>query len=269
MSHHDYLLGHSDHEHDRLQSQADLFAPLTEDFFRRAELAPGMNILDIGAGAGDVSIMAAQFVGPSGSVVGVERAAESVARANARVRRLGLDNIRFVEGDLATLQLDRQFDAMVGRLIVLYLPDRERVMKRLLEFVRPGGIVALQEMDMTMAKTEPDLALFRETRDVIVATTRRAGFEPDMGTKLPPFFRCLGLRPRALMSARVESGPDSPAYKYLEETIRSVLPVAEKLGVTTAAATDVDTLGERLKHQLTSEDAVFVMPPLTGAWARR
>jgi ubiquinone/menaquinone biosynthesis C-methylase UbiE len=269
MSGHDYLLGHSDSEHERLQAQADLFAPLTEDLFRRAGLASGMNILDIGAGAGDTSIMAARFAGPSGSVLGIERAAESVARAGERVRGLGFGNVRFMEGDLTTLQLNRQFDAMVGRLIVLYLPDRERVVQRLLQFVRPGGLVALQEMDMTMGKTEPDIALFREARDVIVETTRRAGFEPDMGTKLAPLLRRLGLQPRALMGARVESGPESPAYNWMAQTIRSVLPLSEKLGITSATQIDVDTLAERLKHELTSQDAVFVLPPLTGVWARR
>ena len=269
MSGHDYLLGHSNREHERLQAQADLFAPFTEDLFRRAGLASGMNVLDIGAGAGDVSIMAAQFVGTSGSVLAIDRAPESVAHANERVRRLGLDNVRFMQGDLTAVQLDRQFDAMVGRLIVLYLPDRERVLQRLLQFVRPGGVVALQEMDMTMGKTEPDIALFREARDVIVETTRRAGFEPDMGTRLPPLLRRLGLQPSALMGARVESGPDSPAYNYMAQTIRSVLPLSEKLGVTTAAKIEVDTLAERLKNELTSHDAVFVLPPLTSVWARR
>jgi tRNA A58 N-methylase Trm61 len=69
-----YALGHSDRELERLISQARLYEPFTMQFFRDAGIAEGMHVLDVGCGAGDVSFLAAQIVGPSGQVVGVDRA---------------------------------------------------------------------------------------------------------------------------------------------------------------------------------------------------
>src|SRR6266702_1447415 len=80
-----YALGNTDAEHERLIRQAALLAPLTERFFRQACIGPGQRILDLGSGVGDVAMLAARLVGPSGEVVGVERDTRSITRARARV----------------------------------------------------------------------------------------------------------------------------------------------------------------------------------------
>jgi ubiquinone/menaquinone biosynthesis C-methylase UbiE len=71
----DYPLGYSDQESKRLAAQAAMLEELTADVFRRAGLRPGMNVLDLGCGVGDVSLLVARIVGASGSVLGVDRAA--------------------------------------------------------------------------------------------------------------------------------------------------------------------------------------------------
>ena len=69
----DYVLGHSKAELQRLEEQAQFFGDLTALVFREAGLREGMHVLDIGSGAGDVSFLAGQFVGSSGSVLGIDR----------------------------------------------------------------------------------------------------------------------------------------------------------------------------------------------------
>jgi protein-L-isoaspartate O-methyltransferase len=64
-----YALGSTDAEHERLTRQAALLAPCTERFFREAGIGSGQRVLDIGSGVGDVAMLAAQLVGPSGEVV--------------------------------------------------------------------------------------------------------------------------------------------------------------------------------------------------------
>ncbi len=85
----EYILGHSADELDRLIDQARFFGDLTEHVLRSAGLAHGMRVLDVGCGAGDVSLLAAQLVGPRGSVLGVDRSAAPLASARARARGLG------------------------------------------------------------------------------------------------------------------------------------------------------------------------------------
>jgi ubiquinone/menaquinone biosynthesis C-methylase UbiE len=112
----DYVFTDREGEQQRLERQAGLFDPLTEGVFRAAGLGPGMRLLDLGSGAGDVAMLAARLVGPDGKVVGVERDHDAVVAAAARVDRAGLPNVRFVEGDVQTLDdIEGGLDAVVGR----------------------------------------------------------------------------------------------------------------------------------------------------------
>ena len=81
----DYALGYTNFEHERLIRQAARIAPYTERLFREAGIGPGQRVLDLGSGVGDVSMLLARIVGPSGTVVGIERDSYSIERANARV----------------------------------------------------------------------------------------------------------------------------------------------------------------------------------------
>jgi ubiquinone/menaquinone biosynthesis C-methylase UbiE len=67
-----YVLGDTDLEHERLTRQAAIFNPLTERLLRDADIGLGQRILDIGSGVGDVAMLAAKMVGPTGEVVGAD-----------------------------------------------------------------------------------------------------------------------------------------------------------------------------------------------------
>src|SRR5262245_60188429 len=94
-----YALGSTDAEHERLIRQAARLAPLTQRLFREASIGPGQRVLDLGSGIGDVAMLAARLVGPSGEVVGVERDILSIARAKARVAAAALHNVSFIQSD--------------------------------------------------------------------------------------------------------------------------------------------------------------------------
>src|SRR5260370_39884356 len=96
-SHADYALGNTDAEHERLIWQGARVAPITERLFREAGIGPGQRVLDLGSGVGDVAILAARLVGPSGEVVGIERDLRSIARARARVAEAGRRNVSFTQ----------------------------------------------------------------------------------------------------------------------------------------------------------------------------
>src|SRR5215471_15388515 len=88
-----YLLGYDAAEQNRLIRQARLLGPATERLFRDAGISIGQRVLDIGSGLGDVSLIIARLVGPSGSVTGVERNAASVAQASDRAAAVGFQNV--------------------------------------------------------------------------------------------------------------------------------------------------------------------------------
>jgi hypothetical protein len=70
------------------------------------------------------------------------------------------------------------------------------------------------------------------------------------------------------MGVRVEGGPDSPAYEYVANTVRTLLPVMDKLGVARTEEVQIETLAQRLRDEVVYGAGVIVVPPHVSAWAR-
>jgi ubiquinone/menaquinone biosynthesis C-methylase UbiE len=264
-----YVFGHSDAELQRLIEQSRFLGDLTEQVLRQAGLGPGMRVLDIGCGAGDVSFLAASLVGATGSVLGIDKSPEAVALAHKRAVQAGLSNVQFEVADLADYRLTEPVDAIVGRAILMYLPDPAGVLRRLAKQVRPGGLIVFQEMDLSTTHSLPEAPLYSACTQWGRETVRRAGFEIDMGSKLYPTFRRAGLPgPQMLLSARVEAGPDSAGYEYIAQMVRSLLPMMERFGVMSAEVVGIDTLAARLRDEVLTMEGLIQLPALIGAWAR-
>jgi SAM-dependent methyltransferase len=181
-------------EQRRLASQAELFDPLTERLFRAAGLGTGMRVLDLGSGAGDVAILAARLVGRDGEVVGVDRDPEAVASATARVAQGGMSNIRFVQSDLQTLDgVAGSFDAAVGRLILMYLPEPAVALRRAAGLVRPGGLVCVHEGDMAYDWAAPMTPLWAQTLRLVPGRPGTGKRNHSDGAVVVPDLHCRGL----------------------------------------------------------------------------
>jgi ubiquinone/menaquinone biosynthesis C-methylase UbiE len=167
---HSYAPGHSERELDRQSAQARMFEPFTRQLFLEAGLSSGMRVLDVGCGSGDVALLAREIVGPTGEVVGVDRAAAAIVRAKARAEAQHTANVRFVEGDPTMTRFDEGFDAIVGRLILMYFPDPVDAMRKLLMHLRPGGIVVFQEFDASGCKSHPASPTYQQCANWIIRT---------------------------------------------------------------------------------------------------
>lgn len=265
----DYPLGHSEAEIRRLAAQAAFYEDLTEDVLRRAGLRPGMRVLDLGCGVGDVSLLAGRMVGAEGFVRGIDRAAPAIAVARRRAAALDLAHVRFDAADLDALDPEPTFDALIGRFVLMYLPARAALLRRLSRCLRPGGIVAFQEMDMSHVAMVPPSALFDRVGEWMRGGFRAAGTEVDMGSNLLATFLSAGLpRPTMIACARVESGPTSPAYDAAVGVLRSLLPIIERAGLATEAEIDIDTLSNRLREDVIAGERLMFLPRLVGAWSR-
>jgi SAM-dependent methyltransferase len=242
---------------------------LTEDVFRRAGLRPGMTVLDLGCGVGDVSLLAARLIGASGSVLGVDRAASSVQTATQRAASLRVANASFETADLTTFEPQQAFDAIVGRLVLLYLPDPAAILRRLSRALRPGGVVAFQEYDMSQVTQVPAGELFLRVKGWLLAAFAAGGAELDMGTRLYATFLRAGLPPPGMIATTlVACGPASPGYETVTGVVRSLLPLMERNGIVSAAEVDIDTLADRLREDSVAGERVTFMPRVVGAWTR-
>jgi 2-polyprenyl-3-methyl-5-hydroxy-6-metoxy-1,4-benzoquinol methylase len=265
----EYPLGYSEEEARRLAEQAALLEELTADVFRIAGLDRGMQVLDIGCGLGDVSFLAASMVGTEGIVVGVDRSASSVETARARAASRGIQNVVFERSELAEFETDSTFDAIVGRLVLLYVPEPATALRRLSRYLKPGGIVALQEFDISQLAQSPPSDLFEQTRKRIQTAFSASGTELDMGTKLYSTFLLAGL-PAPTMNAvtPVGCGPKWYGYDYMVGVLRSLLPLVNRSGLASASEIDIDTLAKRLLDDAVANQRVNFLPRVVGAWAR-
>lgn len=229
-----------------------------------------MRVLDLGSGAGHVALLASRLVGPEGSVVGVERDPEAVESARERIRAAGATNVELVVGDVQRVDgVEGEFDAVVGRLILMYLSDPVAALRRAVERLRPDGIVAMHEADLAYDWAMPHTPLWEQVRGWFLQTLASAGVEDRMGLRLYRCFIAAGLpAPEMTLESVVAGGPEAPAWGWAN-LIRGVIPLMERLGVATSAEVQPDTLADRLLAQLTAEDGIVVGPPMIGAWSRK
>jgi SAM-dependent methyltransferase len=264
-----YLLGHDPAELARLEHQARMLAPATRTILHLAGIAPGMRVLDLGTGAGDVAFQVADLVGPTGSVVGIDQSVNALAFAAHRAEQRGLTNVSFVHDDLHTVPITGEFDAVVGRLVLLYLPDPSDVLRRFTGLVRKGGVVAVMEYEMTAAGTLPPTALSEKVTYWVTESFRRSGLDASLGARLPQVLRRAGLGETTVLGLqgyREPGDPDGP--RMAAEIIRTLLPVLDKTGVATPDEVDIDTLEDRMAQDCQRHDMIFKLPTLVGAWAR-
>ena len=264
-----YPLGHSAQELERLTVQARTLAAHTNLLFRRAGLAPGQRVLDIGCGAGDVSFIASQLVGESGRVIGVDRSPAAIEMARERARFGGHQNVEFFVGDVADPQVPGKFDAIVGRLVLMYVPDPIAALARMRSLLRLQGLIVMQEGDLTSIGAEPECPLITQLRDWFVAGFSRTGAATQMGSRLCSVMHQAGFAPEgSWVSTPSYVGPHLTQLDWFSDLTRMLLPTLEAHGIVKAADVDVPTLAARLEAEARARNAIVYAPRLVGVWAR-
>ena len=259
----DYALGRTSLEYDRLVEQAELLAPLTERLFRVAGVGPGMRVLDVGCGVGDVSFLASSLVGADGMVVGVDLDSEALNVAEHRRIAAGITNVEFREGDARAFDVERLFDAAVGRLVMMYMSDPTAALRQIAERVTPGGIVAFHEWDARISPAaEMNQPVLAELQRLIALTFQRSGASLDIGATLYECMRAAELAPerRPLAEIALHMGQDEVGYRRWAQFVPSLLPKMVEYGLATE-----DQMHDLIEHGLRDE-LVGTPGPMSLSW---
>ncbi len=267
-----YVLGRSEAESDRLIKQAAFLRPSTERVFRKAGIAEGMRVLDLGCGAGDVSFLAAELVGPAGSVVGIDVDPHVLDVARNRANAGGLTTVTFEEGAIESYTATQPFDAVVGRFVLIYQADPVASLRHVSSLVKDGGLVVMQEPDFrTGITTAPAVALWEQVQYWIAETFRRGGVHHDIGGRLYHVFRQAGL-PGPAVVEHIAAGGGPAMRPYCDNSagiVRSLLPRMEQFEIATATEVGVDTLADRLEQAMCAAECQVTYIPLVGAWTTK
>lgn len=152
-----------------------------------AGMRAGETVLDLGSGAGLDCFIAAEQVGETGAVVGVDFTQDMIDKAEENARKLGLGNVTFRHGDIEALPLeDATVDVVMSNCVINLAPDKVAVFREAFRVLRPGGRLVVSDIVLTRSATEEEMddmalrsgCISGSLHDAEYAdTVRRAGFE--------------------------------------------------------------------------------------------
>jgi ubiquinone/menaquinone biosynthesis C-methylase UbiE len=265
-----YVLGHSRPEIQRLKTQAAILRPTTERLLRSAGIGPGMRVLDLGCGAGDVAMLAAELVGPSGSVVGIDRSLQVLEVAAERAQTAGLRQIVFEHMSAEDFLDDDLFDLVVGRYILIHQSDPVAMLRAAARLVRPGAAIAFHELRLRdQCHSLPNVPLWEMIDKLIRMAFSSALPHYDAGDRLIQHFWDASLpQPDLFCETYVWGGSDAPHYAWMVDTLRSLLPQLERIGIVMAHSIGIETLEVRLREAVVAARSQVSGPAQICAWAR-
>ena len=264
---HEYGSGIGDDEVARLEAQHHLLAQSTRIIFTEAGIRPGMRVLDLGCGTGNATFVAADLVGPGGSVVGLDHSPEALARARLQAAQRGLAHVQFIEGDMHDPAPGGPYDAIVEQLALYQDPDPAEVLRRQATVLRPGGLIVPVESDLAGAYTEPEVPMSTQLHSWMVESFAKAGLTL-IGRRLWAILEEAGLRPLGMIGIQPHVGPgDEVRLAAGVEAVRNLVPVFVGTGVATAEEVGVETWAQRVRDEWERTRYVFGQPMALGAWA--
>lgn len=240
----------------------------TERLLRDAGVRTGMNVLEIGCGAGEVSYHVSDIVQDSGSIVAVDINEKALTKAEAMATEHQLSNIEFIQSNLSDLSFHKeQFDAVVGRRILMYLPNAVETMRQLSRFVKPGGLFVFQESDSTFgAKGSVNMPLHDKVMHWIWKTVERENADIHMGFNLPMKMREAGIYVDHVRAEPVIQGQAD--HHSLHFIIKAMMPRIITHGVAREEEIDINTLEQRLAAECI-DGAIYISDMSFGIWGHK
>lgn len=195
MSEGDYVLGTQADEVERLGLQHNVWRRHVLDGWTTAGIAPGMTVIDVGAGPGFAATDLAEIVGPQGRVIALERSPNFLASLQNRAGRLGLTNVDARSHDVSERSFgDGVADASWCRWLLSFVADPAATVRHIAQALKPGGVAIFHEYaDYGAWRTMPPNPDVERFRDLVIRSWRDSGGEPDIALVLPDLLKAAGM----------------------------------------------------------------------------
>jgi len=240
--------------------------PTTERLLSSAGLTSGMRCLDVGCGAGDVSLALARMVGASGSVNGVDQDEVKLQFAREDADRERLNNVQFRASNVEQLEDDAEYDLVYARFLLTHLRDPEAVLRRMMRATRPGGVIVVEDIDHAGVFSYPHSPALDQFVGLYNRIVRSRGADPEIGPKLPGLFREVGLTEMHVSHVQPVYMDGEPKQIH-RITLDNIAPALIGAGFSTDA--ELEALTRALDAFLARPDTLVSTPRIFQVWARR
>jgi ubiquinone/menaquinone biosynthesis C-methylase UbiE len=249
----------------RLRILHELYGPGSRRVLLEAGLRRGMRVADLGCGIGMVTALLAELVGPEGEVVGIDTSAAQLAQAREHMPP-GSKNIRFVEASATDTGLPREsFDLVYCRFTLIHLTEPEKALREMRALLKPNGILVCEEVDVTMAGSEPPSAL-NAFANLWGRLGPARGVDYTLGRRLFQVVQAAGFpAPEITFNQPVLTRGKNK--RFLELSVAEAEPAFVKAALTTPEK--LEGILKEMRRLAADATVVAVMPRMSQVWARK
>lgn len=236
----DYILGVTREEYDRLGLQHSLWKSRAIRLWKRAGLLQtstrAVKVLDCGCGPGFTTFELAAYLGPHGTVVGIDRAEKYIELLENRYateapkRKALLAKIETVNSPLDTFSLrERNFDAAYARWIFIFLKDPEAAIRNIASYLKPGGLFLLQEyVNYSTMELHPEAPIFKKMVTAVIKSWADQGSDANVAGKLPDLLAKNGFEIVGLKAQTRVGMPHEKSWQWPNSFFQNYLPILER-----------------------------------------
>jgi 2-polyprenyl-3-methyl-5-hydroxy-6-metoxy-1,4-benzoquinol methylase len=188
--HNTYLPGYSTVAHHEWRTVENTAAYLLPRLQTLASQNPNLQILDVGCGSGTITASLVSYLPANGHITAIDLSPEIVSRASAHAQKLGpaiSDKITFTPASVYTLSqtlLKGTFDIVHTSQMLVHLDSPISALREMLSMLKPGGLLAVREIDMRVWSCYPDTETMRAWHRVQLATHEASGGSNAAGPSL-------------------------------------------------------------------------------------
>lgn len=241
---------------------------ITKDFFLSLGISEGMTVLDVGCGKGVTTELISEIVGDTGKVIGIDSNQNAIAAATFNAQSKNISNITYVCSDISDLtEKENEFDAILGRRVLMYLPNPKTILKELSKLLKPNGILGFQEHDSTSVIDKEKMPLHFMVNNWIWKLVQSNGGNTKIGQNVWDFFSNEFITIENIKSETVIQTPENNI---------SLTPILQTLSGLLIAKNIVskqhlleDNLLEKLELEKKNSECVFIRELIFFISARR
>ena len=213
-------------------------------------------------------MLAAEMVGPSGKVIGIDRRGSIVEHARQLAKRKNLPNLSFQIGATYPQERDSKFDLVTGRLMAGYQLDRIEFFRQASSMVKPGGTIAFLEAAWNLCGTwtSPVIPVYDELVRQFMPVIKALGFDADLGSHLIQTFQQAGLSEPQVSADILVSGPRSGIIDCMFSCFEMVFAQARDTGIDIPDQMTLKEAREQVQRAAEAGYVQFNGPCVAGAW---